>query len=146
MNLTPHFTLEELVFSDTASRYGINNTPTAEQIVKLTWLAGRLEQVRSLLGALRVTSGYRCLDLNRLLKSKDTSQHVVCEAADLTSLTGKSPYQMCTIVRDSDLAFDQLIFEYRRWMHISFAYNSTPRGSVLTIDEHGTQLGLHNGE
>lgn len=146
MKLTPHFTLEEMIFSATAIRHGINNTPDQEQIAKLTWLAGCLEQVRSLLGPLHVNSAYRCLELNRLLKSKDTSQHVKCEAADLTSLTGKTAMQMCRIVRDSDLAFDQLIFEFKSWMHISFAYNSTPRGSILTIDAYGTRLGLHDGE
>lgn len=146
MKLTQHFSLEELVFSETAVRYGVDNTPNKEQVAKLVWLAGCLEQIRILLGPLHVNSGYRCLELNRLLKSKDTSQHVKCEAVDLTSLTGKTPMQMCQLVRDSDLAFDQLIFEFKSWMHVSFAYNSTPRGSILTIDGAGVRLGLHNGE
>lgn len=146
LKISTYFSLEELIFSDTAIRCGIDNTPTQEQIVKLTWLAGQLDYLRAVLGPLHVNSGYRCLELNRLIKSKDTSQHVLCEAADLVSLNGKTPLQMCKIVEASDIKFDQLIFEFRRWMHVSFAFNREPRGSVLTIDEHGTRLGLIDGE
>ncbi len=143
MNLSPHFTLEELTASDTAARLGIDNTPSAAEIEKLTWLAGKLEELRAVVGPLHVNSAYRCLALNRAIGSKDNSQHVLCEAADLKSLIGGvSPLQLCEQVARSDLRFDQVIFEFSSWMHISFAHDRPPRGHLLTINKGGTFAGL----
>ena len=142
MNLSEHFTLQEFTASDTAARMGFDNTPSAAQIAKLTYLASRLEEVRALVGPLHVNSGYRCLKLNRAIGSKDTSQHLKCEAADLTSLHGNNAYHLCDAVAGSGIGFDQLIFEFGSWMHISFVENKQPRGSVLTINKHGTFTGL----
>ena len=141
MNLSEHFTLEELVASDTAARKGIDNTPSGRQVQKLTYLASRLEEVRALVGPLHVNSGYRSFNLNRAIGSKDTSQHVACEAADLSSAQ-YSALQLCQAVVDSGIQFDQLIYEFESWMHISFAQGRAPRGSVLTIDKQGVRTGL----
>lgn len=142
MNLSKHFTLHELTRSDTAIRLGIDNTPNAEELEKLTWLAARLEEVRAILGALHVNSGFRCLALNRALKSKDNSQHLQCEAADLSSAVGLSAIEMCQRVARSEIQYDQVIYEFESWMHISFAYDRTPRAQILTIDRLGTRAGL----
>jgi zinc D-Ala-D-Ala carboxypeptidase len=141
MTLSEHFSLEEMTFSETAARQHIDNTPNAEEIEKLRWLAGRLEEVRDLLGPMHINSGYRCLALNRALGSQDTSQHLKCEAADCTSIAGLSPLGMCTKVQQSDIAFDQCILEYGSWMHVSFT-QGVPRGQMLTIDHNGTRLGI----
>jgi hypothetical protein len=144
MNLSEHFQLEDFLASETASRLEIDNTPNDEQIIKLTYLASRLEDVRALFGLpLHINSGYRCLELNRALKSADTSQHVKCEAADIITV-GRvlSPLDMCKMVRDSDLDFDQVIWEFNSWMHISFVQDRAPRRHVLTIDKRGTLQGL----
>jgi zinc D-Ala-D-Ala carboxypeptidase len=73
--VTPHFTLEELIFSNTAVRLDIDNTPDEEALKNLQILAEGLEHVRTKLNgnAIRISSGYRCLPLNRALRSKDTS-------------------------------------------------------------------------
>ena len=142
MNLSQHFTLEELIFSQTAARRGFDNTPDEGQIEKLTYLAARLEEVRTLLGPLHVNSGYRCPQLNAAVGSRSTSQHLKCEAADLTSLRGLTPLQMCLLVEASAVPFDQLILEFTSWMHISFVQGSVPRSSVLTIDKRGVLPGL----
>ena len=140
MNLSEHFTLEEFTFSDTATRLGIDNTPDDDQVQKLTYLASCLEVVRDLIGPMHINSGYRCEELNAAVGSKPTSQHLKCEAADCRSLAGLSPIEMCRRVVDSDIQFDQIIFEFGSWMHISFTDN--PRRSILTIDKRGTQRGL----
>ena len=60
MRLSKNFTLQELIYSSTALRLGIDNSPTKEGVLKLTLLATSLLQpLRERLGALRVTSGYR---------------------------------------------------------------------------------------
>lgn len=146
MNLTPHFTLEELTHSDTAVRLGIDNTPNAEQIDKLHELAIRLEMVRTITGGLIVTSGFRCLALNRAIGSSDHSQHVKCEAADVKSAIGLTPLQLCQKVAEAILPYDQLIYEFGTWMHISFAPGREPRRQVLTIDKRGTLAGLQPRE
>jgi zinc D-Ala-D-Ala carboxypeptidase len=128
--------------TDTAARLAIDNTPNGDQVVQLLELATQLERVRAWTGPLHVNSGYRCIALNRALKSDDTSQHVRCEAADLTSLEGLTPRQLCERVIRSKIEFDQLIYEYERWMHISFARGRAPRGHVITINRDGTFPGL----
>ena len=46
MNLTEHFTLEELCFSSTAERLSVDNTPAEDIVANLNVLARGLEQVR----------------------------------------------------------------------------------------------------
>jgi len=145
MKLSEHFTLEEMIFSDTALRHGIDNTPNQEQIIKLTYLASKMEEVRVLTGALHINSGYRCLALNRALKSKDTSQHLKCEADDARSLVGLTALQLCMMVSTSTIRFDQLIYEFESWMHISFvneADGRKPRHSIITINHRGIFPGI----
>lgn len=135
MNLTEHFTLEEFTFSETAVRHGIANDPSDEEIDKLRWLATQFEDVRTITGALHCNSVFRCLQLNRAIGSSDNSQHVKCEAGDLRSLTGLTPLKLCQLVVASSLRFDQVIYEYNSWMHVSFVQNRPPRKMVLTINK-----------
>ena len=58
VNLSNSFTLEQLIFSETAIRKGLDNTPNDEQIANLTELAQALERVQQLLGPLHITSAY----------------------------------------------------------------------------------------
>ena len=136
--LTDHFTLDEMTFSDTAIRLGIDNTAPPDIIEKLRYLAVNLENVRDITGALHINSGYRCPELNESVGSKPTSQHLKGEAADCRSLTGLSPLQLCRMVAASKIPFDQIIYEFKSWMHISFvAPPHTPRRALLTIDNTG---------
>lgn len=145
MKLTDNFTLEELTFSEQASRRGLDNTPSEHQTQKLLWLAHWLEQVRLITGPLHVNSAHRSALVNSAVGGQPNSQHMADEAADVVSVSGVlTPYQLCEKVLDSDLKFDQLIYEFRAWMHISFApIGRAPRQSVLTITSLGTQRGLH---
>jgi len=58
MNLTEHFTLEELTAT---SHRQFDNTPSADEIANLTRLAMFLEKVRSKLGGkpVMINSGFR---------------------------------------------------------------------------------------
>lgn len=127
--LTPHFTLDELVRSDTAVRFGLDNTPDAAALANLVQLAAVLEQVRTLAGApLAVSSGYRCRALNRAVGSGDSSAHVLGLAADFTA-AGWDNLALARAIAGSDLTFDQLIME-GRWLHLGLAV--APRRQLLT--------------
>jgi zinc D-Ala-D-Ala carboxypeptidase len=139
MNLSPHFTLEELTFSQTASRLGIDNTPTPGALANLHDLAGALEEVRSLFGrAIIISSGYRSEALNRAVGGSANSAHRLGMAADFTS-PPSSPLDLCRMIVASDLAFDQLIFEFD-WVH--FAIGPQFRQQVLTVNGSGYIEGL----
>ena len=113
MKLSEHFTLEEMTFSQTASREGIDNTPDKEALNYLHDLAAALEQVRTLLGnqSILISSGYRCPELNAAVGGSTTSAHMVGMAADLTS-PPLTPLEICRMIEASPLTFDQLIYEF----------------------------------
>ena len=104
-NLSEHFTLEELTYSDTAKKYGVSNSPSSIHLktLKHTCKYG-LEKLRKLLNEyyinkiafnkkvkkviINITSGYRSNTVNNLLEKEGhhpsrTSQHCIGEAVDL---------------------------------------------------------------
>lgn len=141
MNLTPHFTLDELTASQAAARLGLDNTPPAEMVAALKRTAQLLEEVRTLLGKpVLVSSGYRSPAVNRAVGGAANSAHMLGCAADFSCPSFGSPLDICREIVRSNIAFDQLIHEFRAWVHIAWA--PTPRNMVLTIDAAGTRSGL----
>ena len=118
--MTEHFSLVELTASQEATRHGINNKPNEKVVENLRMLAALLEQVRELLGggAIRISSGYRSLALNRHIGSNDLSAHVRGYAADFTCPAFGKPIEVAKEIAESNLKFDQLIYE-GTWVHIS---------------------------
>lgn len=134
--LSPHFSLDELTASDTAARAGIDNTPPADVLETLKLTATGLEAVRVLLGApLHVSSGYRSPALNKLVGGQAHSQHCRGEAVDFTSRQFGTPEQIVARLVASQLAYDQVILEFNRWVHISFG--GKQRRQALVIDKGG---------
>ena len=123
MKLTDHFNLNEFTASQTATRHGINNTPSQVATERLRMLATTLEQVRSLLdnNSIRISSGYRCLALNRAIGSNDTSAHVLGYAVDFTCPAFGTPKEVANKIAESPIKFDQLIYEGGNggWIHLS---------------------------
>jgi zinc D-Ala-D-Ala carboxypeptidase len=147
MNLSDHFTVEELVQSQTAERRGIDNTPTDAIIANLRFLASRLEQVRALLGApILISSGYRCPALNQAVGGAANSQHMQGLAADLICPRMGTPVEVCRRIAQSDLAFDQLIYEYT-WCHLGLGQRlgDPPRRHIMTLNRAtgGYDLGIN---
>ena len=139
MRLSPHFSLEELTHSDTATRLGIDNTPTVEVVDNLTFLAGELEYVRDILGnPMLISSGFRCYALNDHLGSKRTSSHCKGLAVDFICPSFGNPRSVCDAIIMANVNFDQLILEYDRWCHLSF-HPDNPRNQKLIIDKEGTR-------
>lgn len=141
VNITPHFTLEELTASETAERNGWDNTPGEAEQANLKRLANLLEQVRALVNKpVMVNSAYRSKKVNDAVGSKDTSQHRLGCAADIR-VPGMTPDQVCRAVIASGIAYDQIIREFDRWTHISVpnTESTPPRKQALIIDRAGTR-------
>ena len=140
MNLTKHFTLEELTITDHRE---FDNTPNASETANLTRLADFLEQVKEAVGgkAVMVNSAFRSAQVNAAVGSKETSQHRVGCAADIR-VPGMTPDQVVKAIMAAKLPYDQLIREFDRWTHVSITNDpkGKPRGQVLIIDKQGTRL------
>ena len=134
--LSPHFTLEELTFSQVAARQGIDNTASPEIIENLKRVAAVLETVRTLLGgvAIHVNSGYRGTALNLAVNGSKTSAHMKGLAADFIAPAFGSVLEIAQAIAASGIVFDQLIHEYGTWVHIGLAPDGvTPRRQLLSI-------------
>lgn len=140
MNLSAHFTLEELTFSEYAARNGLKNDPPPRIVENLQFLAERLEEVRALLRVpMRITSGFRSDAVNAAVGGSLTSQHRFGLAADFVAMEFGSPYEVAKAIEASGLQFDQLIHEFGRWVHISFVRRE-PRRQALSIFTSGKYL------
>ena len=110
MQLSRNFSLQELIKSDTAVRKGIDNNPNADQIEKLKGLCENiLQPVRDHFGRVKVTSGYRSVDLCMAIGSSANSQHAKAEAADFECI-GVDNAELFDWIKNN-LTPDQLILE-----------------------------------
>jgi len=143
MNITPHFTLDELTASESAERNGWDNTPNDAELENLKRLADMLEQVKVVLGGkpIMINSAFRSKKVNDAVGSKDTSQHRIGCAADLR-VPGMTPDEVVRKVIASGINFDQIIREFDRWTHISVpnSVDTPARKQALIIDKAGTRL------
>ena len=139
MNLSPHFTLEELTHTDHRT---LDNTPNEQELANLQRLAEFLEDVKEALGGkpIMVNSAFRSKQVNDAVGSKDTSQHRIGCAADIR-VPSMTPDQVVRAIIASDLGFDQVIREFDRWTHISIPNQAggSPRKQALIIDKAGTR-------
>jgi zinc D-Ala-D-Ala carboxypeptidase len=139
MNLSEHFTLEELTHTDHRQ---FDNTPNDAELANLTRLADVLESVKEAVGGkpVMINSAFRCKQVNDAVGSKDTSQHRIGCAADLR-VPSMTPDAVVKAVMASGIPFDQLIREFDRWTHISIPNTpeAVPRRQVLIIDKTGTR-------
>jgi zinc D-Ala-D-Ala carboxypeptidase len=140
MNLSPHFTLDELTHTDHRE---IDNSPNQAEIENLQRLANFLEEVKTVLGGkpVMISSGFRCKALNDAVGSKDSSQHRVGCAADFR-VPGMTPDEVVRAIIASGIGYQQIIREFDRWTHISVPNQAdeTPRKQALIIDKQGTRV------
>ena len=122
MNLTPHFTLEEMTFSEAAARLGLDNTPIQTTITNLGMVAAAMERIRTLLGnrPIVVHSGYRSAEVNQAVGGVATSAHCHGLACDFVCSAFGTPAEVALAILKSDLEYDQLILEYG-WVHVGLA-------------------------
>jgi len=140
MNLTEHFTLEELTHTDHRE---LENIPNETELTNLKRLAEFLETVKGVLGGkpIMVNSAFRSKAVNDAVGSKDTSQHRVGCAADLR-VPGMTPDEVVKAIIASGIGYDQVIREFDRWTHISIPNKmfDSPRKQALIIDKQGTRV------
>ena len=136
MNLTKNFTLEELLHSDYGEVHNIENLATDDVVYNLTALAQDiLQPLRDLYGKpIKINSGYRCKQINDAVGSKDTSQHLKGQAADLDCDDNKKLYKLIV----DNLDYDQLISESGtidnpKWIHVSYKPHGRNRNQELRI-------------
>jgi zinc D-Ala-D-Ala carboxypeptidase len=139
MNLSPHFTLEELTVTDHRT---LDNSPKQEEISNLQRLAQFLEEVKTTLGGkpVMVNSAFRSKAVNDAVGSSDRSQHRLGCAADIR-VPGMTPDQVVRAIIAAGLPYDQIIREFDRWTHISIPNHSNYpfRRQALIIDKAGTR-------
>lgn len=130
MMLSAHFSIEELIATQ---HRGIDNTPPEDVIDNLRLLVPKLEEIRDLLGPLHINSGYRSPELNRAVGGQPTSQHCNGEAADFVPLR-LSLQEGARRILQQKIIFDQLIYEFGSWLHVSVApVGRLMRGQALMI-------------
>ena len=139
MNLSEHFTYEELTFTDHRE---FDNTPNDTEMANLVRLAAFLERVKEVLGGkpIIVNSAFRCEGVNRAVGSSDKSQHRHGTACDFR-VPGMTPDEVVQAIMASDLEYDQCIREFDRWTHLSIpnVEEAEPRNMALIIDKAGTR-------
>lgn len=140
--VSPHFNLSEVEHSETAARFGYDNTVPTSIMLAIRNTAAGMEKVRYSLKSypISVSSWYRALLVNRAIGSKDTSQHPKGEAVDFTCPAFGTPLFICRAImaQFQYIDFDQLILEHT-WVHIS--WNAIPgavqKNQVLSLLETG---------
>lgn len=128
-----YFKFSEFLRSETATRRGIPNRPSAKVLDNLQELTEKvLDPLREQWGSpLIVTSGYRCRKLNAAVGGSPTSQHMTGEAADITALDKRENLALweLLVLMKNKLPVDQVIWEkgtsYPMWIHVSHRCSSS---------------------
>ena len=131
-----YFTIGELVASQEADRRAINNrlprklVPHAQQLIDRV-----LDPLREAYGRpIRVTSGYRCPELNRVVGGSPTSDHMQARAADIVGTPNTKEENRRLFELAKKLDFDQLIDEKNgAWIHISYRSAEDNRHQILRL-------------
>lgn len=115
-----NFLMSELIYSDTAIKYNINNMPDINSLDNmLNLIVYCLQPIRNKLKKpMIITSGYRCTEVNKLVGGVENSQHTKGQAVDFI-VNGMTPYQIYMHILNSNIEYDQLILE-PNWVHISY--------------------------
>jgi len=141
IRLTKHFTLDQFLVSQTATRQGIDNTPKQEHVENLVWLCKKiLDPIWHWKGTGVITSGYRSLELNKAINKGEggsrTSQHCLGQAADFI-VPGIGIEDLFLWLCSKDLPYDQVIQEFDCWIHISYSRDKQRRQKLRAIKENG---------
>ena len=125
--ISKHISDKESVYSRTALRRGIDNTPTKEHKDNMIKLAEEVfEPLRSYVGGpIKINSFYRSPDLNKAIGGSSKSQHCHGQAMDIDDTCGRmTNAEMFQFIREN-LDYDQMIWEFGSddnpdWVHVSY--------------------------
>ena len=136
--ISKHISDKEGVFSITAIRRGIDNTPDEEQLINMQLLAIKVfEPLRKWVGGpIKINSFFRSVKLNKTIGGSSKSQHCKGQAIDIDDTFGKVANSgMYQYIKDN-LDFDQLIWEFGDddnpdWVHVSYVSEFDNRNRCL---------------
>tara|TARA_R110002020_G_scaffold70277_2_gene182470 strand:+ start:1541 stop:2002 length:462 start_codon:yes stop_codon:yes gene_type:complete len=138
MKLSKNLTLKEAVKSNTATRLGIDNTPSEWEVNNLTAIADHIFQpIRDHFGVpIGVSSGFRCKELNKAIGGSKYSQHMIGEALDIDAdIYGKVTNADIFNYIKKNLEWDQMIWEFGNdeepnWVHVSYKEGGINRKQI----------------
>ena len=136
--ISKHVSYKEGVYSNTATRRGIDNTPNDEQLNNMELVANEVfEPLRVWVdGPIKINSFFRSPDLNTAIGGSSKSQHCKGQAMDIADTFGKATNaEMYHFIKDN-LDFDQMIWEFGSddnpdWVHISYVSEDDNRRRCL---------------
>jgi len=139
----PNFTYREFIESETATRLNIQNIPGEKEWNNIEIISSQvLHPIRQEFGRIKITSGFRCLELNTVIGSSSKSSHIKGEAVDIKPL--EKDVTLLDIIKYiyNNLEFRELILEYglNGWIHISYRRNSNLKKLKLKDDDHNYSL------
>jgi len=138
MGISKHISNKESVYSRTAQRLDIDNTPTQEHKENMIKLAENVfEPLRSYAnGPIKINSFYRSPELNKAIGGSSKSQHCNGQAIDIDDTFGVlTNAEMYEFVK-KHLDFDQMIWEFGdednpNWVHVSYVSENENRNRCL---------------
>ena len=142
--ISKHISDREGVYSITATRRGIDNTPSEEHLENMKLLAEKIfEPLRKWVGGpIRINSFYRGPELNKAIGGSSKSQHCKGQAMDIDD-TGchKTNAEMYAWIKDN-VDFDQMIWEFGddenpNWVHVSYVSPGENRNRCLKAYKKG---------
>jgi len=136
--ISKHISYKEGVYSTTAKRLGIDNTPSAYHLQNMELLAEKIfEPLRKYVnGPIAINSFYRCEELNKAIGGSSKSQHCEGRAIDIDDTYGyMSNKEMYEYIKNN-LDFDQIIWEFGTddnpdWVHVSYVDHDFNRQRCL---------------
>lgn len=137
--LSENFSLEEFEYSNKALELSIKNKAPENVVLNLKVMCeGLLEILRENLNcSIKVSSGYRCPELNKAVGGRPNSKHILGQAADIY-VDKFSALELFNYIKNNKDKFDydQLIFEKsgaKRWVHISYVSTENNRKQDLIL-------------
>lgn len=130
--ITTHFTIAEFEHSDTATIHEIENKIPKDLYQNILYGCEKiLEPAREKLGKpIRITSGYRCPQLNKLVGGAANSYHMKGMAADLHVECFEHAAELFQKFRANQFV-DLCLFEHARngtcWLHVQWSPHRQPR-------------------
>jgi zinc D-Ala-D-Ala carboxypeptidase len=136
--ISKHISYREGVYSHTATRRGIENTPNNEQLDCMEKIADEIfEPLREWVGGpIKINSFFRCPELNKAIGGSSKSQHCKGQAIDIDDTFHRaSNAEMYHFIKEN-LDFDQIIWEFGDddnpdWVHVSYVSPEDNRGRCL---------------
>jgi zinc D-Ala-D-Ala carboxypeptidase len=136
--ISEHISYKEGVYSTTAKRLGIDNTPTTYALQNMELLAEKVfEPLRKYVnGPIAINSFYRSEELNQAIGGSSKSQHCEGRAIDIDDTYGyMSNKEMYEYIKNN-LDFDQIIWEFGTddnpdWVHVSYVDHDFNRQRCL---------------